>query len=155
LSGVGTDTVAPGRTQTEVVRSRWGGEFVRYLVVGVATNGGGYLLFALLTALGIGSVAAISILYPIQIALAFLLNKRWTFGHQGKTRATVVKYLVALVVCYLLNVAALKLFAGYLGFSHLIVQACALVVLGGLLFVAQRYWVFRPESDDSAGEAPL
>jgi putative flippase GtrA len=37
----------------------------------------------------------------------------------------------------------LKFFNGYLGYSHLIVQAIAIVVIALLLFLAQKFWVFR------------
>ena len=122
---------------------RWERQFIRYVVVGVATNGAGYLFFYLFTAVGLGPVVAISILYPIHLALSFTLNKRWSFAHQGRVTMTAVKFLIAYAGCYLLNVAALTLFADHLGFSHLIVQACAIVILACLLFLVQRYWVFR------------
>jgi putative flippase GtrA len=122
---------------------QWERQFFRYLVVGAAANGAGYLVFFVLTAVGLDSVAAISILYPTQIALAFVLNRRWAFGHEGKVPVAMIKYVVAYAACYLLNVAALKLFADHMGLSHLAVQACAVVVLACLLFLVQRYWVFR------------
>lgn len=124
-------------------QTRWERQFVRYVVVGVATNGGGYLLFYLFTTLGLGSVVAISILYPTQLALAFVLNKKWSFAHEGRITVTAIKFLVAYAGCYVLNVAALKLFSDHLGLSHLVVQACAVVILACALFIVQRFWVFR------------
>jgi putative flippase GtrA len=121
----------------------WQKQFIRYVVVGTATNGGGYLLFFALTALGLHPVVAISIVYPIQICLAFILNKRWSFSHEGRVTSSLAKCLVAYAVCYLLNVAVLRLFVGHLGFSHLIVQAVAIPVFALLLFLIQKYWVFR------------
>jgi len=45
----------------------------------------------------------------------------------------------------------LKFFNGYLGYSHLIVQAIAIVVIAVLLFLAQKMWVFRAQD----GSFPL
>ncbi len=118
-------------------------EFIRYVIVGAALNGFGFLLYALFTALGVSPVLTISIFYPIYIGLAFYLNKKWSFSHQGRISSSAVKYLIAYVGCYVLNVAGLKFFSGYLGYSHLIVQAIAIPVCAVLLFVAQKYWVFR------------
>lgn len=113
------------------------------MIVGAALNGFGFLLYALFTALGVSPVLTISIFYPIYIGLAFYLNKKWSFSHQGRISSSAVKYLIAYVGCYVLNVAGLKFFSGYLGYSHLIVQAIAIPVCAVLLFVAQKYWVFR------------
>ena len=118
-------------------------QLFRYLVVGVATNAAGFIAYVLLTALGANPFVAISILYVVQIGLAFYLNKNWSFGAKGHSTASAIKYLTAYVACYALNVAALKVFAGDLGLSYLAVQAAAVPVCAALLFVAQKYWVFR------------
>ena len=118
-------------------------EFVRYACVGAATNAVGFLLYALFTKLGLSPILTISIFYPIQIGLAFYLNKKWSFSHQGRISTSAVRYLIAYLVCYVLNVAVLKFFSGYLNYSHLIVQAIAIFVMALLLFMAQKFWVFH------------
>jgi putative flippase GtrA len=138
-----TEQAQTKRYEARAPQLRWERQFIRYAVVGVATNGTGYLLFYLLTTLGLSPVVTISIIYPTHLVVAFFLNKRWSFAHRGKVNMTAVKYLIAYGACYLINVGILELFADYLGFSHLIVQACAIVLLACLLFAVQRYWVFR------------
>ena len=118
-------------------------EFIRYGIVGTATNTAGYVLFVLFTALGVSPVLTISIFYPFFLMLAFYLNKKWSFNHQGDISKSVVKSLIAYFSCYVLNVAALKFFNEYLGYSHLIVQAIAICVLAILLFTAQKFWIFK------------
>ena len=126
---------------------KWSKEFIRYACVGAATNVVGFLLYALFTALDLSPVLTISIFYPIYIGLAFSLNKKWSFSHQGHISTSAVRYLIAYVGCYVLNVTALKYFNGYWGYSHLLVQAAAVVVIVPLLFLTQKLWVFR---DDAA-----
>ena len=128
---------------------RWSKEFVRYAVIGATTNVFGFLLYVLFTTLGISPVLTISIFYPIHIGLAFFLNKKWTFSHEGRISNSAVKYLIAYLGCYVLNVYVLKFFSAYLGYSHLIVQAIAILVIAILLFLAQKYWVFRVRSSSS------
>jgi putative flippase GtrA len=118
-------------------------QFTIYAMIGLTTNVLSYLGFALLTWLGLTPEGAISIIYPVHITLTFLLNKSWTFGHDGHIPASAVRYLIAYAACYVLNVAALKYFNGYCGHSHLLVQAAAVAVLVPLLFIAQKLWVFR------------
>jgi putative flippase GtrA len=130
---------------------KWPKEFIRYAVVGAAANIFGFLLYALFTELGVSPVLTISIFYPVHIGIAFYLNKRWSFNFKGRLSASAVRYLAAYAGCYGLNVAMLKFFNGYLGYSHLIVQAIAIVVIAVLLFLAQKMWVFRAQD----GSFPL
>ncbi len=126
---------------------KWPKEFIRYAAVGVAANLFGFLLFALFTEVGVSPVLTISIFYPLHIGIAFYFNKKWSFRFHGHLSASAIRYLIAYAGCYLLNVAMLKFFNGFLGYSHLIVQAIAIVFIALLLFVAQKFWVFRtPDS---------
>ena len=134
---------------------KWPKEFIRYAVVGAAANIFGFLLYALFTELGVSPVWTISIFYPVHIGIAFYLNKRWSFNFKGRLSASAVRYLAAYVGCYGLNVAMLKFFNGYLGYSHLIVQAIAIVVIAALLFLAQKMWVFRAQGGSFPFERSL
>jgi len=118
-------------------------EFIRYACVGVATNVFGFLLYILFTTLGVSPILTISIFYPIFVILAFYLNKKWSFSHKGRVSTSALRYLIAYVGCYVVNVAMLKFFNGYLDYSHLVVQAFAVLILALLLFLTQKHWVFR------------
>lgn len=61
-------------------------QLVRYGVIGLASNAIGYVLYLLLTSLGMEPKMAMSLLYGIGVLQTFLFNKRWTFGHQGAHR---------------------------------------------------------------------
>lgn len=121
----------------------WTKQFASYVIIGLTANGLGLLGFAVLTGLGLSPEFAISIIYPTHITFAFILNKSWSFSHKGHIPTSAVRYLIAYIGCYVLNVAVLKFFSGYLGYSHLIVQAITILVMALLLFLAQKYWVFR------------
>lgn len=125
---------------------KWSKEFIRYAFVGAATNVIMFLLYALFTTLGLSPVLTISIFYPINIGLAFYLNKKWSFNHNGRISTSAVRYLISYIGCYVLNVAALKYFNGYWGYSHFLVQAVAVVVIAPLLFVTQKLWIFRGDA---------
>jgi putative flippase GtrA len=127
---------------------KWSKEFLRYAVVGAAINFLGFLLYVLFTTLGVSPVLTISIFYPLHIGLAFYLNKKWSFRHEGRISPSAVRYLIAYLCCYASNVSALKFFNGYLGYSHLIVQAITIFVIALLLFLAQKHWVFKNRSSE-------
>ncbi len=120
-------------------------QFIRYVIVGSFTNVAGFLLYTLVTSLGVSPILTISIFYLIYICLTFYFNKAWSFGHHGHLAVSAKKYLIVYCGSYILNVILLAYFNSYLGFSHLVVQAVALVPIALLLFVAQRYWVFRTQ----------
>lgn len=134
---------------------KWSKEFVRYAVVGAATNVFGFLLYVLFTTLGASPVLTISIFYPIYIGLAFYLNKKWSFNHEGRISTSAIRYLMAYLGCYALNVSVLKFFSGYLGYSHLIVQAITIFVMALLLFLAQKHWVFKSRGSSIPHVQPL
>lgn len=121
----------------------WRKQFIRYAAVGAGANIGAFLLYTLFTGLGLSPVQTISIFYPVHITLTFCLNKKWSFTHTGRIPRPAVRYLIAYIGCYVLNVFLLKFFSGYLGFPHLVVQAAAVVFSAVLLFLGQKYWVFR------------
>lgn len=130
-------------------------EFMRYAIVGVATNICAFLLYVFVTFLGVSPVLTISIFYPIHIGVAFYFNKKWSFNHKGRMSMSAIRYLISYIGCYVLNVAVLEFFSGYLGFSHLIVQAVAVVMIALLLFLAQKFWVFRVLSSSALHEQVL
>lgn len=122
---------------------KWPKELIRYAAVGAVTNGCGFLLYVLFTTLGVSPILTISMFYPLHIWSAFYLNKKWSFSHEGRISTSAVRYLIAYLGCYALNVSVLKFFSGYLGYSHLIVQAITIFVIALLLFLAQKHWVFK------------
>jgi putative flippase GtrA len=119
-------------------------------VVGAATNALGFAIYVLFTRLGVSPVLTISVFYPVHISSAFYFNKKWSFNHHGRLSTSAVRFLIAYVGCYLLNVIVLKFFNGYCGYSHLIVQAIAILVIAVLLFLTQKYWVFSVQVSESS-----
>lgn len=123
---------------------KWRIQFARYVVVGVISNAVGYLLYLVLTAAGMEHKAAMTLLYAIGLAQTFVFNRRWSFEHRGEGGRALLRYLAAYGFGYVVNLAALVLFVDRLGLPHQWVQAGMVVVLAGMLFLLQRYWVFRP-----------
>ncbi len=115
----------------------------RFGTVGLLSNALLYLLYLRLTSIGTGPKVAMSVLFLSGTLLTFVLNRRWTFSHSGDARRALVRYVSAYGTAYLLNLAALWVFVDLMGLPHQLVQASAVLTLAGLLFLAQRFWVFR------------
>jgi len=116
-------------------------QVIRYLIVGVASNLIGYLFYLALTRLGVGHKTAMSCIYVIGAAISFYLNRRWTFRAARPIRAGLARYLLALALGYLLNLAWLYIFVDLLGWRHELVQAGAIVVIAVYFFMINKYYV--------------
>ena len=115
-----------------------------YTLIGVLTNVLGYATYLALTYLWGAPKLTMTALYLVGASIGFLANRRFTFRHDGGIGDTGVRYLLAQVAGYLLNLVLLLLFVDRFNFPHQIVQAIAIVVVAIFLFVVLRIFVFAP-----------
>lgn len=118
------------------------GELLRFGMVGVAHNLLGYLVYLLITWLGVDPKVAVAILYPLGTVFSYLLNRRWTFNHQGEVRQSMIRYIVMHIFGYAANL--LIMYVGYdvLGFPHQLVQLFAMFFLAGTFFLVSKFLIF-------------
>jgi putative flippase GtrA len=83
----------------------------------------------------------------VGVAISFLLNRSWTFGHTGPRAPTFLRYGFLYTSTYVLNILLLVLLVDQAGLPHEFVQGVLIVLFGLSLFIGQRYWVFRPGED--------
>ena len=118
-------------------------QFIRYSVVGLASNLLCYLVYLGLTKLGMNPKLAMSLLYALGVMQTFVFNKRWTFEHAGPRRTVFYRYCTAYGLGYLFNLAVLYLTVDLLGYPHQLIQGIMILTLAMMLFLAQKFWVFR------------
>ncbi len=123
---------------------KWHIQLSRYAVVGLASNAVGYLLYLLLTYVGMGHKSAMSLLYAVGVAQTFYFNRTWSFRHQGRLHGAFARYVLAYALGYLLNLGLLWLAVDRLHLPHQGVQAGAIVLVAVCLFLMHKYWVFAP-----------
>ena len=124
-------------------------QLFRYGLVGVITNlalYGGYLL---ITYLGVEPKKTMTLLYVVGAMIGFVGHRNWTFTHQGALLGAGTRYFIAHIFGYLINFLILLIFVDKLGYVHQWVQAAAIIVVAGFLFVTFKYFVF-PKDDLSA-----
>lgn len=119
------------------------GQMFRYGIVGAVSNAIGYLLYLAITAVGMEHKLAMSLLYMFGVVQTFLFNKRWSFDHVGSNRHAFVKYFISHGVGYIVNLTSLYLCVDRLGWPHQAVQGVMVFVVAALLFMLQKFWVFR------------
>ena len=121
------------------------GQFIKYVSIGLLSNFIGYCVYLLATFLGGTPKLTMTALYIIGALISFFANRKITFQHDGHIGAAGVRYLVAHLLAYLLNLALLMLFVDWLGIAHQIVQFAAIFVVGSFLFLVSRFFVFAPD----------
>lgn len=125
--------------------SNWGAQGTRFVIVGLASNCLLYLFYLLITALGLGSKIAMTLVYILGTVQTFAFNAYWTFERKG-TKMSMLKYSLAYGACYLLNMSALIVFVDRIGLPHQVIQGIMILVIATIMFLLQKFWVFTSPS---------
>lgn len=117
-------------------------QFIRYGLVGIASNLSGYLVFLVITYLGVEPKIAMTLLYIVGATIGFFGHRQWSFAYKGTLLKSVAKYFIAHLLGYMINLTLLFIFVDKLGYSHQWVQATAIFLVAGFLFIVFKYFVF-------------
>ncbi|MGE7368949.1 GtrA family protein [Neorhizobium sp. NPDC001467] len=120
-------------------------QFATYVLVGLATNVFGYVLYLLLTGCGVDPKTTITVLYLTAAVIGFFANRRFTFDYRGRVLGAGARYGVAQLLGYLINLLSLVLFVDVLGVRHEIVQIGAIAGVAVFLFLVSKLYVFPAE----------
>ena len=118
-------------------------QLTRYALVGLAVNLAIYMLYLLVTKFGMGHKTAMTALYVLGVLLTFTFNRNWSFSHDGEIPAALVRFIVAYLSGYLINIAILFWLVDVRGLPHQWVQGVMIFSLAVYLFLLQKLWVFR------------
>ena len=118
-------------------------QLIRYGLVGVLSNAAIYFIYLLITYLGVEPKTAMTSVYIIGASIGFIGNRKWTFDHCGHPSRAALRYAVAHLFGYVLNFLLLFTFVDRLGYPHQWVQAIAIIIVAGFLFVIFKYYVFQ------------
>lgn len=129
-----------------------GAQLARFIIVGLASNAILYLLYIAATALGVGHKTAMSVLYLVGVAQTFLANRTWSFGYRDEYKGALARYLAAYLLSYVLNFCVMYALVDHLGYSDKVVQGCMVIIVAALMFLLQKYWVFRTKTAPSKTE---
>jgi putative flippase GtrA len=117
-------------------------QLTRYAIIGIASNLTGYVAYLLLTFLYVGPKLAMTLVYVIGALVGFYGNHRWTFAHKGCFITALMKYALTHVFGYSLNFVILYTFVDQMLYPHQVVQAVAIGIVAGFLFLMLKKVVF-------------
>lgn len=117
---------------------------LRYITLGVMANAAGFLFYILLVqAAGLQPIASMSIVYISICTCTYFGNKAWTFSDRSRVSRSAFIYFMVQAIGYLANLGIMVLLNSKLGLAHAYVQSFAIIVVAPLLFLLNKYVVFR------------
>jgi putative flippase GtrA len=126
-------------------------QVLRYGIVGLGSNGLGYILYLGLTALDMPPKLAMSLLYMVGVLQTFVFNKSWTFRYAGRGRLAFRRHIALYAFGYGLNLLLMALFIDTLGWAHQWVMAGLVLLMAVFFFAGQKFWVFRQPAPAESG----
>ena len=123
--------------------SQAGRQLWRYAAVGLTTNAAGYTVHLLLTnVLGLEPKRVMSCMYAVAATVGFFSHRRITFAYQGGHLGAGLRYALAHLLGYGINLCMLLVLVDGIGMAHEYVQAAAVLVVAAFLFVSFKFFVF-------------
>lgn len=116
-------------------------QLFQFAIIGISNNFLGYLIYLFLT-LWIDPKLAITILYPLGAITSYFPHSKYSFTCSTRKIQEILRYTLVYTLCYCLNIFLLFIFTDKLHFSHQIIQALTIGIVGVVLFLMLKYFVF-------------
>lgn len=118
-------------------------QIIRYGAVGLLNSALGYLIYLSATWMGLSPTIAVTLLYPIGAFIGYFGHAKYSFEYNEAWRRSAFRYVISHVLGYFSNLLLLYVFYRRLGFPHQAVQAAAIFIVAGQLFLLFKYYAFR------------
>jgi len=117
-------------------------QFLTYGAIGLGLNLVLYCVYLIIVALGANPKLSMTLVYTVGVALGFYSHKKITFSHTGSLTKSMIRFLIAHGIGYLINLACLFIFVDKFGFAHQLIQALTILLVALYLFIIFKFWVF-------------
>lgn len=123
-------------------------EFIKFCFVGVTNLAVDILVYWFLTrAVDLYYFYAAVLSFVVAVTWSFLINRRWTFRHQGSDLGgQYIKFFVANLISMAINLSLFYLFVDYLNVYDLLAKALVAIIVVFFNFSLNKFWTFRPEA---------
>ena len=127
---------------------------LKFIVVGVVnTLFGSAIMFAMYNLLHCSYWVSSAANYVCGSILSFFLNKHFTFQNQSKSPAVVIKFIINIVVCYLLAYGIAKPAVRFLlegssrNMQENLSMLAGMVLFVGFNYIGQRFFAFAEQEN--------
>lgn len=120
-------------------------ENARYLIVGAVTASLYFGIIVLCTeVIRMEYRLSLSIAYAMSVFFHFLANRTFTFAAQKRgIKNQIIRYLVILLVNYIITLGVIFFTVDQLGISHYIAAIFAIVATVAVGYLASKFWIFN------------
>lgn len=124
-------------------------EFFNYSVVGSVTA---FLYFGVIVfateILDFGYRIAVSVSYVIAVSFHFLANREFTFSaSDGVVRKQIIRYLIVLLLNYLITICVVSYLVDSLVFSHYLAAIIAIGATVTVGYFTSKFWIFNEKEE--------
>lgn len=117
---------------------------VRFLVVGLLNTAVGLgSIFLLKLLLGMGDVAANVCGYGLGLCVSFVLNRKWTFSHDGAWLSAALRFLLVFAVAYAVNLLTMLFLRDTVGLNSYLCHLLSMVPYTVLFYLGSRTFAFK------------
>ena len=131
-----------------LVNDRWRflhGTFPKFAAVGmINTLLTIVVIFALKSIFGVADVTANAAGYAVGLGCSFLLNKRWTFRHDGRLLPTLSRFLGVFGMAYVVNIVAVLMLIR-LEFNDYLAHIAGMPLYTFCFYLGCHFYVFPPQ----------
>lgn len=115
---------------------------IRFFLAGIVNTLGSLAIIYLAKVIGIGDMAANAMGYGVGIILSFVLNKKWTFQHDGPVLSTFVRFIIVIGLAYLANLAVVLGTIYIFNINSYIAQALGIPLYTAVAYIGSRWYVY-------------
>ena len=120
----------------------------RYAGSGVINTTIGFIVIFVAMAVGFSPVISNVSGYAVGFTLGFILSKKFVFGSNGRYMAEALRYLVAFIISFLVNLIVLQLALAYFQIHAIISQLAAAGSYTLFMYIMMRVYVFGMSKND-------
>lgn len=120
--------------------------FIRYSGAGLINTIVGFIVILSAMALSFSPIISNFAGYAVGFTLGFVLSKKFVFRSNDRFVAESIRYLLAFVISFLMNLLVLQLALNNLNFNALASQVVAAISYTLLMYVLTRFFVFNSVS---------
>lgn len=117
--------------------------FIRYSGTGLVNTIVGFAVILSAMALNFSPIVANVAGYAVGFILGFVLSKKFVFRSDGRFVSESIRYLLAFVISFLLNLLVLHIALNNLNFNALASQVVAAISYTIFMYILTRFFVFN------------
>ncbi|MFE4120116.1 GtrA family protein [Priestia sp. YIM B13486] len=122
--------------------------FIKFTLVGVVNTLIDFVVYALLTTIGVNYILAQWVSYSAGILNSYVMNRKWTFERKEKSsRREVISFVIVNLITLSLTSFMLTVLYNKWGISLLISKLLITIVSVGINFIGTKLFVFTTKKE--------